>query len=65
MADNPGWKVGDKVAMKQTDNGYIVVNAGGAEKYFGVRDGVDGWSIVEVVADAPMIAEGKGGPHGT
>jgi len=59
------WKVGDKVAMKQADNGYLVVNADGAEKYFGVKDGVDGWSIVEVVADEPMIAAGRGGPHGT
>ena len=59
------WKVGDKVAVKQTDNGYIVVNAAGAEKYFGVKDGINGWSIVEVVADEPMIGAGKGGPHGT
>lgn len=60
-----GWKVGDKVAMKLSDKGYIMVNAEGAEKYFGVKDGVDGWSIVEVVADEPMIAMGRSEPHGT
>lgn len=60
-----GWKVGDKIAMKLSDRGYIMVNAEGAEEYFGVKDGVDGWSIVEVVADEPMIAMGRSGPHGT
>jgi len=65
MADNPGWKVGDKVAMKPSNNGYICINAEGAEKYLGVKDGVDGWKFVEVVADEPMIEAGGGGPHGT
>jgi hypothetical protein len=65
MADNPGWKVGDRVAIKPSDNGYICINASGAEKYFGITDGVDGWSIVEVVADEPMIAAGRSAPHGT
>jgi hypothetical protein len=48
------WKAGDKALHKAMAGAHVYVAVEDAER-LGLRDGTDGWSIVEVVDGAPTV----------